>query len=314
MVTPEQRIREALAILTAIEVPKEQRNERSALTLLGLLGMTPSTAWKDASAPLRGITQLMSFFTEHYQKEYAPNSRETVRRFTMHQFIEAGIATSNPDQPTRPINSPKWCYQVTDSALRLARSFGTSMWRTQVEVFRAEAGSLVERNAARRDMLRVPVVTTDGTTIQLTPGGQNDLIKAIIEEFCPRFAPGGRVVYVGDAGQKWAYFDAELLAGLGVAVDSHGKMPDVVVFQPDKGWLLLIEAVTSHGPVNPKRVRELRALFDGCAAGLVFVTAFEERSAFARYAADVSWETEVWVADAPTHMIHFNGSRFLGPY
>lgn len=314
MVKPEQRIREALAVLTAIEVPKEQRNERSALTLLGLLGITPSTAWKDASAPLRGITQLMAFFTEHYQKEYAPNSRETVRRFTMHQFIEAGIAASNPDKPTRPINSPKWCYQVTDSALRMARSFETSLWRAEVEQFRAVAGSLVERNAARRDMLRVPVVTTDGTTIQLTPGGQNDLIKAIIEEFCPRFAPGGRVVYVGDAGQKWAYFDLELLAGLGVVVDSHGKMPDVVVFQPEKGWLLLIEAVTSHGPVNPKRVRELRALFDGVGAALVFVTAFEDRSAFARYAADVSWETEVWVADAPTHMIHFNGDRYLGPH
>ena len=91
-------------------------------------------------------------------------------------------------------------------------------------------------------------------------------------------------------------------------------MPDVVVYFPDKNWLVLIEAVTSHGPVNPKRLTELKTLFAGSEAGMVFVTAFLNRRGLHKYLGDVAWETEVWVADSPDHMIHFNGERFLGPY
>ncbi|MFS2517149.1 MULTISPECIES: BsuBI/PstI family type II restriction endonuclease [Parabacteroides] len=29
--------------------------------------------------------------------------------------------------------------------------------------------------------------------------------------------------------------------------------------------------------------------------------------------ADIAWETEVWIAENPGHMIHFNGDRFIGP-
>ena len=97
-------------------------------------------------------------------------------------------------------------------------------------------------------------------------------------------------------------------------MNTHGKMPDVVVLDRARGWLVLIEAVTSHGPVNPKRVEELRRLFAGSSAGLVFVTALESRDALRAHLTDISWETEVWLADAPSHLIHFNGSRFLGPY
>ena len=121
-------------------------------------------------------------------------------------------------------------------------------------------------------------------------------------------------VYVGDTGKKWGYFDDALLKKLGVVVDTHGKMPDAVLYYPDQYWLLLIEAVTSHGPVNPKRRIELKRLFKGAKPGLVYVTAFPTRTEMTRYLGDISWETEVWVADTPTHLIHFNGERFLGPY
>jgi hypothetical protein len=97
-------------------------------------------------------------------------------------------------------------------------------------------------------------------------------------------------------------------------IDSHGKMQDVVPHYPERGWLLLVESVTSHGPVDGKRHEELSHLFSKSKAGLVFVTAFPDKTTYKKYAADIAWETEVWIADAPEHMIHFNGSRFLGPY
>lgn len=148
----------------------------------------------------------------------------------------------------------------------------------------------------------------------LSPGGQNVLVKEVIEQFGPRFCPGGRVVYVGDTAAKWAYFDEKLAGKLGINVDLHGKMPDVMIFMPEKGWLVLIEAVTSHGPVSPKRHVELKAMFGLLKAGLVFVTTFLTRKDLAKYLSDISWETEAWVAEAPDHMVHFNGERFWGPY
>jgi adenine-specific DNA-methyltransferase len=122
------------------------------------------------------------------------------------------------------------------------------------------------------------------------------------------------LVYAGDTGDKWGYFDAALLSELGIEVDAHGKIPDVVLHYQVKNWLLLVESVTSHGPVDGKRHDELKSLFADSKAGLVFVTAFPNRSLMSRYLGEIAWETEVWIADSPSHLIHFNDERFLGPY
>ena len=121
-------------------------------------------------------------------------------------------------------------------------------------------------------------------------------------------------MYVGDTETKWAYFDSDALEELAIEIEEHGKMPDVVVNHVEKNWLVLIEAVTSHGPVNPKRRQELKKLFAGSKVGIVYVTAFLDRKAMMKYLDEISWETEVWIAETPTHLIHFNGERFLGPY
>ena len=87
-----------------------------------------------------------------------------------------------------------------------------------------------------------------------------------------------------------------------------------MVYDESRRWLFLIEAVTSHGPVSPKRRVEFDEAFKDCKVGLVYVTAFPDRGEFRKNAADIAWETEVWIADNPDHMIHFNGDRFLGPH
>jgi hypothetical protein len=174
--------------------------------------------------------------------------------------------------------------------------------------------TLVTRYAKEREQNRIPVEIAPGKKITLSPGEHSELIRAIIEDFAPRFAPGSVLIYAGDTGDKWSYFDAPLLAGLGVNVNSHGKMPDVVLHFTRKNWLLLVESVTTHGPVDGKRHAELAKLFSGAKLGLVYVTAFPNRAVMSRYLGEIAWETEGWVADAPSHLIHFNGERFLGPY
>lgn len=261
-----------------------------------------------------GITPIMDWARVHYGAHYAPNTRETFRRQTMHQFVEAGVALYNPDDPARAVNSPKAVYQISPEALALIRLYGTPNWESALAAFLERQESLSKRYAHERERLMVPVSMAHGKKIELSPGAHSELIKDIVETFAPCFAPGSLLIYVGDTGNKWGYFDENLLASLGVKVDSHGKMPDVILYDAEKDWLLLVESVTSHGPVDGKRHDELARLFSCAKPGLVYVTAFPARAVMSRYVGEIAWETEVWVAEAPTHLIHFNGERFLGPY
>jgi len=307
-------IEAAHQIIISLGLPRAQQNERSALCLLALLNLTPGKKWADSEAPLVGITPIMDWARDHYGKKYAPNTRETFRRQSMHQFCDAGVALYNPDKPDRPVNSPKAVYQIEPAALTLLRTFGTAAWHHSLASYLSDHQTLVAKYAKEREHNRIPVEIAPGKEITLSPGEHSELIRAIIEDFAPRFAPGSVLVYAGDTGDKWGYFDTALLAGLGVDVDLHGKMPDVVLHFTEKNWLLLVESVTSHGPVDGKRHAELAKLFTGSTAGLVYVTAFPNRAIMSRYLGEIAWETEVWVADAPSHLIHFNGVRFLGPY
>lgn len=311
---PHDHIGEATAILVSLGLPRAQQNERSALCLLALLNLTPDKPWSMAEAPLIGITPIMNWARENYQREYAPNTRETFRRQTIHQFMAAGIALYNPDESDRTVNSPKTVYQIEPSTLALLRSYNTPVWHDKLLHYLAQRETLVARYAQARQQNRVPVKIAHDKQITLSPGEHSKLIRAIIEEFGPRFAPGSTLVYVGDTGNKWSYFDAELLAKLGVNIDTYGKMPDVVLYDAERNWLLLVEAVTSHGPVDSKRHTELAQLFARSYAGLIYVTAFPNRSMMTRHLGEIAWETEVWVAEAPSHLIHFDGERFLGPY
>ena len=309
-----ERVEDARIALETLGMDAERSNERSALVLLALLRLTPAESWAEAANPMLGTRAIMDFIRDEYGKDYAPNTRETVRRFTLHQFVEAQLVVQNPDEPQRPVNSPKWNYQVTGEALEVLRAHGTDAWQSATDRYLADLPGLKARYAAAREMDRIPLPLPDGSIFTLTPGGQNVLLKAMVEDFCPRFTPGGQVLYIGDAGDKWALFGQENLSSLNVEVDEHGKMPDLVIYLPDRNWLVLLEAASSHGPVDSKRQAELAGLFAQSTAGLVYVSCFPDRAEFRKYVDKIAWESEVWCADHPTHMIHYNGERFLGPY
>ena len=308
------KIKEAIDILVQFGLPRAQLNDRTAYCLLALLNLKKETPWAMAADPLVGITPIMDFARANYEADYAPNTRETFRRFSMHQMVQGGIALYNPDKPDRPTNSPNAVYQISPAALQVVKAYKTASWKRKLAAFKESVPALVARYAQERQMDMVQVCVRDGQVAMLSPGKHNELIRSIIEDMAPRFMPGASLVYIGDTGDKWGFFDKELAARLGLVVEEHGKMPDVVLWYESKNWLVLVESVTSHGPVDPKRHIELKALFRQASADMVYISAFPDRRTFARFASDVAWETEVWVADNPTHMVHFNGSRFLGPY
>ena len=307
-------IEEAQDILKTLGLPAAQSNEMSALTLIALCALGPDDAWLRAQRVRCTVTKgIMDYVRDTFNKAYAANTRETFRRQVLHQFVQGHIADYNPFEPNLPTNSPRAHYAITEAALEAVRSYGTSKWKEAARKFTAEHGELKVLYSPEREQRRVPVKLPDGQEIRLSPGKHNEVQKAIVEEFAARFAPGSELLYMGDTAQKNLVLNAKALADLGIPITEHDKLPDVVLYDRTRKWLFLVEAVTSHGPVSPKRIVELEAMLKKCEAGLVYVSAFPDMAGNKNQAKDIAWETEVWLADVPDHLIHFNGDRFFGP-
>jgi type II restriction enzyme len=308
-----KKLDEAKEILGAFGMPKAQQNPNAIYTLLAFAGIGPRARWSDAEKPRLTPHSVIAFARKEYGKKYAENTRETIRRQAIHQFVQGGVLVRNPDEPGLATNSPRTHYALTPEVLEAVRAFGTPGFDAAAAKFRkAQGGGLAERYAKPRHSANV-TVTVDDKVITLSPGGHNRLQVHIVEEFIPRFAPGARVLYLGDTDHKSKHVEKERLAAVGVPVTKHDKLPDLVVHDDTRDWLFLIEAVTTHGPVSAKRHMELEELLATSKVGRVYVSAFPSFREFKKYADEIAWETEVWIADAPDHLLHFNGDRFMGP-
>lgn len=293
----------------------ERSNDRSAMTLLALAHLDENKAWSNATDERYTTRQIMDWIRDRLGVEYAPNTRETIRRFTLHQFFEGGVVYYNDDDPNRAVNSPKNCYRLTPNVLSAIRSYGITVeYDSAIQRFRSEVETWVEQQAEARDMARVPVHMPDGSEVHLSAGGQNILIKQMVEEFCPRFVPGGVVLFIDDTDKAMGDVVTSTMKRLGIEIPKHGKAPDLIVWDDAKGWLFLMEACSTHGPIDVVRKRELKRLFAGMKGAPVYVSCFPDRTVMRQYLTDLAWETEAWCANDPDHMVHLDGERFLGPY
>ena len=306
------KLEEAKGILTAIGMLKAQTNDRSAYVLLALSNLAEGSSWSSAEKPAMRIIDMMNFMSENYGKHYKPNTRETIRKDTIHQFVDGAVAERNTDRAGRPTNSPNYSYCLTDEMLYLIQAYSTNQWQNRLKRFINKQGTLIEKYSQQRDIVRVPVMV-NGHEFSFSAGEHNVLQKAIIEDFSSRFAKGAEVLYIGDTENKALIKNREALEALGVSITDHDKLPDVVLYSKDKKWLFFIEAVTSVGPISYKRMQEINVMTEKCNVGKIFITAFPNTAIYKKFVDQIAWETEVWIADNPDHMIHFNGDMFIGP-
>ena len=311
------KVREAQRILQELGMPAAQQNKISAYTLLALAGLGPDDPWPATTNQSKRVSRGISdFIAGTYGQVYKENTRETFRRQVLHQFVQAGLVAYNPDAPNLPVNSPKAHYALTAEAAALLRTYGTAQWPALLAAFHEQHAALTAQYAEARDQQRIALTLPDGRTVALSPGLHNEVQRAVLKQFIPAFAPGAQLLYLGDTEQKHLFEDPAGLQRLNIPLGQHSKLPDVVLLQarPDGSeWLYLIEVVTSHGPVSPKRKLELQELLKNCPAGPVYVTAFPDFKLFKKYSSALAWHTEVWIQEMPANMIHFNGDRFLGP-
>ena len=302
------KIEETRDFLDHIGMPKAQQADICCYVILAMAGIKPDMQWKEATNEWIRIHDIIQFANSYYGTTYAENSRETFRKQALHHFRTAALVEDNG----KATNSPNYRYRLTKETFQLLRVRDTIEWEVSLRRFQHYHPSLVETYASKRKMIMMPV-KINGQDFSFSPGKHNELQKAIIEEFAPRFAPDSECLYVGDTIEKDLVKNVEKLTELGFEITLHDKMPDVVLYREDKDWLYFVESVTSVGPMDPKRILEITEMTKDVAAGKIFVTAFLDFKTYKKFSEELAWETEVWIAEMPDHMIHLNGDKFLGP-
>lgn len=278
------------------------------LCILAMAGIKPEMPWNEATNEWIRIHDIIQFANTYYGTSYAENSRETFRKQALHRFRTAALVEDNG----KATNSPNYRYRLTDETLQLIKNINSNALDAAMSRFLKYHDKLVDMYASKKKMTMMPV-KINGDDFKFSAGKHNELQKAIIEEFAPRFAPNAECLYVGDTIEKDLVKNVEKLSELGFEITLHDKMPDVVLYREDKNWIYFVESVTSVGPMDPKRILEIQELTKNVSAGKIYVTAFLDFKTYKKFAEELAWETEVWIAEMPEHMIHLNGDKFMGP-
>ena len=304
----DKKIEETREFLQMIGMPKAQQADICCYVILAMAGVKPDMSWSETTNEWIRIHDIIQFVNTFYDMSYAENSRETFRKQALHRFRTAALIEDNG----KATNSPNYRYRLTEETVEMLRTMGTPAWKTSVKRFLYYHEKLIDLYVSKKKMTIMPV-NINGESFKFSTGKHNELQKAIIEEFAPRFAPNSECLYVGDTIEKDLVKNVEKLKELGFEITLHDKMPDIVLYRKDKDWIYFVESVTSVGPMDPNRILEITEMTKDVTAGKIFVTAFLDFKTYKKFAEDLAWETDVWIAEMPEHMIHLNGDRFMGP-
>lgn len=316
-------IQDAVNILSELGIPIEKyssrqvrRVERLGLVLLALGDLKPNMQWSEIKSKNDHISlttrDIIKFLNANYSEKIADSSYDDFKRIEIDQLILDGIVIPGFDRSAT--NDSRSAYSLCPQHASAIRNYGTERWSESVKEIENVKTSLREQISSARKLSLIPVSLPDGVKLEFSPGKHNDLQKSIIEKLLSIYGYGAEVLYVGDTANKYLHVSRERLKELGIPEPEHNELPDVVAFSESKKWVYLIEAVTSYGEIDPIRKRELEILTKNCPFPIVFITAFLTRDDYKKYAANLAWETEVWIASDPEHLIHLNGDKFLGPY
>lgn len=306
-----------LYVLDVVGIPLDSVSDRTKMRIaeavLAVAGIKKSFAEAKSSDDKHFLTtrQVITFENDYLEGKYSPGSYDDIRRSHLILLTTAGYIVNSSSLDTQSTNNPTRGYAVSPAFAELLRSYGTTEWTETLAAFKQKNEELKEILARKREMERIPVTLPSGVEVRLSAGEHNKLQRDIIQKFLPRFGFGADVLYLGDTTDKFLIREDEKLQALHFFVLEHEELPDVVAYSKEKNLLFLIEAVHSFGQMGEIRVKKLKEKLTNCTATLVFVSAFENKKIFRKFSDDIAWESEVWIADNPDHMIHFNGYKFL---
>lgn len=310
-------ISDMLDIFRAVGIPldnlSDRRLEKMAMACMavGQIKTSLSEAQSAESGLFYKSRDVINYENSNYSEKISPGSYDDIRRKDLILLVEASLVVRSSSVAEQATNDPSRGYALSKDFTELLKAYGTETWELTLKKFKDSHQLLCEALARRRELAKIPVTLPDGRKLNLSFGEHNELQKAIIEEFLPRFGFGAELLYVGDTSDKFLLREDVRLGELNFFPLEHDELPDVVAYSPKKNILFLIEAVHSAGPMSELRVMKLKRLLEKCPAEVAFFTAFQSKDIFRKWACDIAWETEVWIAESPEHLIHFNGFKFL---
>ncbi|HRE38932.1 MAG TPA: BsuBI/PstI family type II restriction endonuclease [Chitinophagaceae bacterium] len=313
-------INEALEILECVGIPFNNKSERAlekmALSFLAVAGVVKD--WKKAKSSEDNVhlktREIIQIINKNFEENISPGSYDDIRRKDLKLLVLADLVVNSGVNKGSATNDPTRGYALHPDFKKLIVSYKTTDWEKNLKSFNKNRPLLSEVLARKRNLDKIPVKLPSGKPLELSLGEHNVLQKAIIEDFLPRFGSDCEVLYIGDTSNKILHIEETELKKLNFFELSHDELPDIIAFSKKNNWLYLIEAVHSSGPMSETRVLELKKMLKKCKAELIFVTGFLTRTEFRKWMLDIAWETEVWIADNPDHLVHFNGHKFLGAY
>lgn len=319
----QELICETLAILDTLGIPLDnmtpRRQERMALAFLAVIGKRVENSWSDIQDLSDSVSlktrDIITILNREYEEDISSGSYDDIRRKDLRLLVLGEIIV--PSNPHSAHNDSRRGYAlnpVYTDILKQRDVLSDMQWEREVIQNFQTTLSVKDMLSSTRNLSRMPVILPSGEEITFSPGEHNQLQRAIIEEFLPRYGHGCEVLYVGDAANRLLYKNEVTLRKINFFELSHGELPDIVAYSEQKNWLYLIEAVHSSGPITDVRLVELKRLTSLCTAEIIYVTAFLTRATFQKFVKEIAWETEIWIAESPDHVIHFDGDKFLGPY
>lgn len=258
-----------------------------------------------------GTREIISFENDNFGEHISSGSYDDIRRHDLTLPLVLGLVISSSSLEKQATNNPMRGYALSPLFASLVRQHGQPTWEGALQMFRENSGFQNKIIEKKNKLEEVQVTLPSNEILKLTPGGHNELQKAVVEVFLRKFGMGAQVLYIGDTKSKYLYKKSDILNGIHFFDLKHDMLPDIVAYSKDMNVVFLIEAVYSSGPMSEARVAKLRELLKECPCEKIFVTAFLNKKKFQSMVSEIAWESEVWIADSPDHMIHFNGSRFL---
>lgn len=255
--------------------------------------------------------EIITFENENYCENISSGSYDDIRRKDLLFPVQAKIVLNSSSFDVQATNNPTRGYALNPMFAELIKCYGTAKWKKSLANYKKQVEFLKEELERKRNLEKIPVKLPSGIELELSAGEHNVLQKCIVEDFLARFGMGAEVLYIGDTSDKFLFKNHEVLNQIGFFTLEHEELPDVVAYCHEKNLLFLIEAVHSAGPMSEIRVRKLKKQLEKCTAYPIFVTTFLNKKEFRKWVTEIAWETEVWIADNPEHMIHFNGYKFL---
>lgn len=319
------KILELLEIFNKIGVPlndmTSRRLEKMSMCILALCNVTKDSSWSEVKSlkdnRILTTRKIINYINDNFEENISSGSYDDIRRKDLIRPVGMGLVVKSANNPDADTNDGTRGYAIEDNFADLLRAYNTPDWSEMIDSFKIDH-EYISLFQSTRTANKLQVKLADGLILNLDDGPHNRIQKAVIEELLPIFGNNATVLYIGDTSEKKMFKCSKQMLELGLNIEDRGMLPDIIAFSEEKRWLYLIEAVHSSNPLNPlnpERCIELkRTVLKNCPYGVVFITAFLSRKDFARWMPEIAWETEVWLADRPEHMIHFNGDKFLGPH